>query len=120
MTNDKKYDLEDRTAKFSDEVIQFVREIKRDVINLPMISQLVRAATSIGANYMEANGASSQKDFKNKIYICKKEARETKYWLERIAKANPELKEAARKLWKEAQELTLIFSKITQTLERKI
>ncbi|TSC88929.1 MAG: hypothetical protein G01um10143_826 [Parcubacteria group bacterium Gr01-1014_3] len=120
MPNDKKYDLEDRTAKFSDEVLPFARSIKKDLINTPLVSQLVRSATSIGANYMEANGASSQKDFKNKIYICKKEARETKYWLERIAKANPEIEDVARKLWKEVQELTLIFSKITQTLERKI
>jgi four helix bundle protein len=80
---------------------------------------LVRAATSIGANYFEANGASSRKDFKNKIYICKKECRETKYWLEIIAENNSEIKEDCRELWKEAQELTLIFSKITQTMEKK-
>lgn len=113
----KKYDLEERTAKFSDEVISFVKKLQRNVINMPLISQLVRSATSIGANYCEANGASSKNDFRNKIYICKKEARETKYWLERIAKANPEIKDVAHKLWKETQELTLIFSKITQTLK---
>ena len=89
------------------------------MVNVPMISQLVRSATSIGANYMEANGASSKKDFKNKIYICKKEARETKYWLQLIAGANEDKKEDCRKLWQEAQELTLIFSKIILTLEKK-
>mgnify|MGYP001594872421 FL=1 len=61
---------------------------------------------------MEANGASSKKDFKNKISICKKECRETKYWLRVLAKANDKFSSECRNLWKEAQELTLIFSKI--------
>jgi four helix bundle protein len=113
------YDLEKRTSKFSEEVIIFLKDLKRDIISTPLISQLVRSATSIGANYFEANGAASQKDFKNKICICKKEARETKYWLELIAKSNPEHKEKCRELWKEAQELTLIFSKIILTINSK-
>jgi len=113
------YDLEKRTAKYSEEIIIFVKKLKKDVINIPLISQLVRSATSIGANYCEANGASSKKDFKNKIYICKKEAKETKYWLQIIAKANSEHKEECRKLWKEVQELTLIFSKIIITMENR-
>lgn len=116
---DVNYNLEKRTTSFSENIIIFAKKIKRDVINIPLISQLIRAATSIGANYCEANGASSKKDFKNKIYICKKECKETKYWLEIIAKSNPEHKEECRKLWKEAQELTLIFSKIALTLESK-
>jgi len=119
IENDKKYNLEDRTTKFSENTIVFARKIKRDIINTPLISQVIRSTTSIGANYREANGACSQKDFKNKISICKKECRETKYWLELIAKANPESKEICRKLWKEAQELTLIFSKIIITMDRK-
>ncbi|PJA86841.1 MAG: four helix bundle protein [Candidatus Moranbacteria bacterium CG_4_9_14_3_um_filter_42_9] len=119
IKKENKYDLEERTSKFSCEIINFSRKIKKDIINNPLISQLIRSATSIGANYCEANGASSKKDFKNKIYICKKECRETKYWLEILANANPDLKEECRSLWKEAQEFTLIFSKITQTLEKK-
>jgi four helix bundle protein len=115
----KNYDLEERTTKFSEEIIIFVKKLKRDIINIPLISQIVRSATSIGANYFEANGAASQKDFKNKVCICKKEARETKYWLELIAKFNPEQKESCRKLWQEAQELTLIFSKIILTINKK-
>jgi four helix bundle protein len=111
------YNLEKRTAGFSEEAIVFAKQIKRDIVNMPMISQFVRSATSVGANYCEANGASSKKDFKNKIYICKKECKETKYWLQLIAKANPEHKEICRKLWKEVHELTLIFSKIILTLE---
>jgi len=69
-----KYDLEDRTAKFGEEVIKFCKAIHQNTITKPLISQLVRSATSIGANYMEANGASSRKDFRNKIFICKKES----------------------------------------------
>ena len=116
----KKYDLEERATKFSEEIIEFGKLLRKDIINNPLISQLIRSASSIGANYMEANGASSRKDFKNKIYICKKEARETKYWLQLIAKANSEKKDECRKYWKEVQELTLIFSKIILTMEQKI
>ena len=67
-----KYNLEDRTAKFGENIIDFCKFLKMTTISKPIISQLVRSATSIGANYMEANAASSKKDFKNKIYICKK------------------------------------------------
>jgi four helix bundle protein len=110
------YNLEERTIKFSEEVVLFVKLLNRDVINNPLINQLVKSATSIGANYCEANGASFRKDFKNKIFICKKEAKETKYWLQIIAKANPEKTGKCRMLWQEAQELTLIFFRISLTL----
>ena len=108
----KKYDLEERTAIFGENIIEFVKTLEKNEINRPLINQIVKSATSIGANYMEANGASSKKDFRNKICICKKETRETKHWLRMIAKANPEKSDKCRLLWKEAQELTLIFSKI--------
>lgn len=118
MNNDShKYNLEDRTVKFSENVIVFLRKIKKDNLMMPLVNQLIRSATSIGANYCEANGASSKKDFKNKIYICKKEAKETKYWLQLIGKASSDETEECRKLWKEAQELTMIFSKIVITIE---
>lgn len=114
----REYNLEKRTINFSQEILIFSRSIEKDIVNRPLIDQLVRAATSIGANYHEANGASSKRDFKNKINICKKESRETKYWLELIAKDTPDKKDVCRKLWKEAQEFTLIFSKIIQTIEK--
>lgn len=114
-----KYNLEKRTTVFSEAVILLVRSLRRDIINNPLINQIVKSATSIGANYYEANGAISRKDFRNKIFICKKECRETKYWLEIIARANPERKEICRKLWKECHELTLIFSKIVITMDNK-
>ena len=91
--------------------------IKKNSINESMILQLVRSATSVGANYCEANGAASRKDFKNKIYICRKEIQETKYWLELIAEINKEEVKELRLLWQEAHELTLIFNKIGSSLK---
>lgn len=112
----KEYNLEERTAKFGENVIDFCRSIKTDIVSSPIVSQLVRSATSIGANYMEANGASSKKDFQNKIFICKKEAQETKHWLRMLARCLPDKKYELSRLWKEAQELTMIFQKITNSL----
>jgi len=108
------YDLEERTAKFGENIICFIKTIKRDEMNRPLINQIIRSGTSIGANYMEANGASSKKDFRNKIYICRKESNETKHWLRMIAVANLNKKDECRKLWQEAHELTLIFAKISK------
>jgi four helix bundle protein len=108
----KKYDLEERTAQFGEAVIELVKTFHQDSINSPLINQIVRAATSIGANYMEADGAESKKDFQHKISICKKEAKETKHWLRMIAKANPSRQDECQKLLREARELSLIFSSI--------
>jgi four helix bundle protein len=109
------YDLEDRTARFGEEIISFIRKLPYDRVNNSLTSQLIRCATSIGANYMEANQASSRRDFKNKICISRKESNESKHWLRMLAKANSDQKATCQKLWKEAHELTLIFSKIVQT-----
>jgi len=119
LPNEKPYNLEERTAKFSENVVVLLSGIKKNPINLPIISQLVRAATSIGANYCEANDASSRKDFRNKIYVCKEEANETKYWLRILAQAEPAIKDKIRILWQEAQELNLIFQKIVNSLNAK-
>ena len=114
MSNDKtqKFDLAERTARFSENIIEFIKEVLNNSVNQPLLNQLIRSATSIGANYMEADGAESKKDFNHKIGICKKEAKETMYWLRILAKANPSKVDASRKLWQEAHELTLIFSAI--------
>lgn len=114
----KKYDLEERTAVFGEAVIVLSKKAKKTVVTAPIINQLVKSGTSMGANYCEANGASSKRDFRNKIHICKKEAIETKYWLRLMSKALPELKNECKRLWKEAQELTLIFSKILGTMKK--
>jgi len=111
-----KYKLEERTAKFGESVIEFCQSVKQDTISRPLISQMVRSATSVGANYMEANGACSKKDFANKIFICKKEAQETKHWIRMMAKCYPDKKDILGKIWQEAQELTMIFQKITSSM----
>ena len=118
MPNNK-YNLEERTAKFGEEIIKFAKKIKKDVIGLPIISQIVKAGTSVGANYCEADDAESKKDFQHKIGICKKESRETKHWLRMTVVIQPELKDEARKLWQEAKELNLIFNSINNKLRNK-
>jgi four helix bundle protein len=113
--NTKKYDLEERTANFGEDVIRFAKTIPNTQINKSLISQVVRASTSIGANYMEADGAESKKDFNHKIALCKKESKESRHWLRMISTANENKKEECRKLWQEAQELSLIFSAIIRS-----
>ncbi len=115
-----KYDLEERTAKFGEEIINFSKKILQNSIIKPIIIQLVRAGTSIGANYCEADDAESSKDFQHKIEIRKKEARETKYWLRMAVVTSPDLKEDARKLWQEAKELNLIFNSIRNKIKNKL
>jgi len=114
-----KYDLEERTAKFGEDIIDLCKTLAQDAITKPIIGQLIRSTTGIGANYMEANGASSKRDFANKIFICKKECQESKHWLRMLARCVPDKKEEIKKFWKEAQELTLIFQKITTSLKIK-
>lgn len=112
IESSKKYDLEERTANFGEKIIIFCQKLPKDPILQPLIVQLVRAATSVGANYCEADDAESGKDFKHKIGICKKEARESKHFLRMIATASPENKDQIKKLWLEAKEINLIFNSI--------
>lgn len=114
------YPLEKRTAKFGEDILRFCKSLKQDTINRPLISQIVRSSTSVGANYMEANGASSRKDFINKIFICRKEIQETKHWLQMLAVCHEDRKPEIRSLWKESQELTLILSKIVSTARKNV
>lgn len=94
----KAYDLEDRTARFGEQVVIFAKSLTRDAVNNVLLSQLVRAATSIGANYCEADDAESKKDFRHKIGICRKESREVKHWLRMLAAAEPERRDEVRSL----------------------
>jgi len=120
MTNDQKmnkqFDLEERTAKFGEDVVRFAKDMPKNEVTRPIITQLVKCGTSIGANYCEADDAESRRDFKHKIGICKKESREAKHFLRIAAVAVPEMKERARKLWQEAKELNLIFNSIYKKL----
>ena len=124
MSNDKnsKYDLEERTAKFGEAIINFANKIPKTPVTVPIIGQLVRAGTSTGANYCEADDAESSKDFQHKIGICKKESRESKYWLRIITvaiKNYPELLQEAKKIEQEAKELNLIFNSIINKIKNK-
>jgi len=106
------YDLEERTARFGEAVIDFAKEIPQGAVTNRITSQLVGAGTSVGANYVEADDAVSKKEFLKNISTCRKEARETKHFLRMIGRDVPELKPRGRALWMEARELHLIFSKI--------
>lgn len=108
----KVFDLSERTAKFGENIIEFAHSLPQTPINKPLISQSVRAGTSIGANYMEADAAESKKDFRHKIALCKKESKETMHWLRMVAAANSLKTIDCRKMWREAHELALIFSAI--------
>lgn len=112
---DRAFDLEERTALFGEAVIQFARKIPKDPVTQRLISQFVGAGTSVGANYCEADDAVSKKKFKQKIGYCKKEARESKFFLRMVVNAVPALREEAKPLWQEAKELHLIFAKIYRT-----
>ena len=113
-----KFDLEERTAVFGEKVIDFTKKMQINPINKPVITQLIRSATSIGANYLEADCAESKKDFIHKLSICKKESKETKHWLRMIARISPEFKEEIKILWKETTELNLIFSAIINKMKK--
>jgi four helix bundle protein len=113
------FDLEERTARFGEEVIRFCKKIVFTPITEPLIRQIVKSGTSVGANYCEADDAISGKEFRQKIGTCKKEARETKHWLRMLAVADERHTEEARILWREANELTLIFASIFRKLSTK-
>jgi four helix bundle protein len=106
------FDLQERTARFAEHVIEFARTVRLDPISIPIVKQLVRSSTSIGANYCEADTSGSRKEFRYRISLCQRESKETQYWLRMIGKACPEHLESARIYWKEAMELTKIFSSI--------
>lgn len=110
-----KYDLEERTSKFAEGIIDLVRQIKLSPVNSRIIDQLVGSSGSVGANYREANEGESKKDFYHKVGIAKKEIKETEHWIRLLAKAEPDKAEQLRKLWQEAHELMLIFSKIASS-----
>jgi four helix bundle protein len=109
------YDLEERTACFWEAIIDFAKTIPQSPVTGRIIGQLIGAGTSVGANYVEADDAVSKKEFLKNIGTCRKEARETKHFLRMVVRAVPESKPRARKLWLEARELHLIFSKIRRS-----
>jgi four helix bundle protein len=101
-----------QNARFGEEIIKFARGVIKNEVTRPIVNQLIKCGTGVGANYCEADDAESGRDFKHKIGICKKKARETKHFLRMAVVAAPEARTSARKLWQEAKELNLIFNKI--------
>jgi four helix bundle protein len=114
------FDLEERMAVFGEKVVVFCRRLEVDHVSRPIVSQLVRSATSIGANYAEANNASSKKDFRNKAHIAKKEVQETKHWLRMLHSCYPQYVHEIESFWQEAHELTLILQSIINKIDKKV
>jgi four helix bundle protein len=108
-------DLRDRTLEFSKNVLRFTKSIPNTDISRPIVVQLVRSSTSIGANFIEVKNASSKKDFRNKVFISKKEASETLYWLKLIEEFTNSQTHTI--LQKECQEIILILQRIITTLK---
>lgn len=106
----KKFDLEDRTLNFTKKVVDLVKQLPKNSVNFEFISQVIRSSGSIGANYREANEALGKKDFYMRIRICRKEAKETKYWLELISYNNLILNPEIEPLINESVEFVKIFS----------
>jgi four helix bundle protein len=111
-TQKRVFDLEERSSRLGEEVIRFCKQIAITPIPEPLIRQIIKSGTSVGANYCEADDAISGKEFRQKIGTCKKESRETKHRLRMLAVAAEEHTEEARILWREAHELMLIFASI--------
>lgn len=108
-------DLRDRSLEFSRAVIRFLKAMPSHQLSNPISNQLVRSATSIGANFVEAKNASSKRDFRNKVFICKKEASETMYWLKILEEFMP--KSDLESLQTECQQIIMILQKIITTLD---
>lgn len=116
IQNSKQYDLEERTYQFAVRVAFFCKKLPRTITNIEHVKQVIRASGSVGANYIEANEAFSKKDFRMKIKICRKEAKESAYWLRLIVEINDKkFEEEGSLLRKEAIELKKIFSSILES-----
>jgi four helix bundle protein len=108
-------DLTERTAQFGEAIVRFVKKVPRGPNhpeNNRLVDQLVGAGTSVGANYCEADDAVSGKDFKKSIGTCRKESKEAMFFLRMVAASEESLSSEARRLWREAKELNLIFGAI--------
>jgi four helix bundle protein len=114
--NSKRFDLEDRTYAFAKHCRAFIKTLAKTIGNLEDTRQLVRSSGSVGANYIEVNEALSKKDFVCRIKICRKEAKESRYWL-RLLEATEKAASERDSLVQEAQELMNIFGAIVRKSE---
>jgi four helix bundle protein len=114
VENSKHYDLEERTLRFAKEVLKFVGILQKTMANIEIMKQIIRSSGSVGANYIEANEALSKKDFAMRIKICRKEAKESRYWLRLIEARGEEAEKRRQSLINEATELMKIFGSIVE------
>jgi len=120
VKSSKHYDLEERTFSFAKEVIDFVNALPKSIANIEIIKQVIRSSGSVGANYIEANEALGKRDFAMRIKICRKEAKESIYWLRLIEARGEEAEKRRQSLISEATELMKIFGAIVgKTLNPK-
>ncbi|MEY2542270.1 MAG: hypothetical protein QOI22_1872 [Verrucomicrobiota bacterium] len=112
----KRYDLEERTAQFAEQSRDFVKKLPRTIGNIEDAKQFIRASGSVGANYIEANDAIGKKDFVMKVKICRREAKESRYWL-RLLDVGESLAAERKRLGLEAEELMKIFGAIVRKCE---
>ncbi len=108
------FDLVERTALFGEKIIELAQSLPTSAVMKPLISQIVRSGTSVGANMAEADECDSPKEFRYRISLCRRELRETKHWLRMVVKAEPKCADLARLSWKEADELMRICSTISK------
>jgi four helix bundle protein len=113
----KPYDLEERTFQFARSVMDFSAIISKTIVNTEIIKQLVRSSGSIGANYIEANEALSKKDYSNRVKICRKEAKETLYWLKLLPVKEKSTTQRQQALISEVTELMKIFGSIVEKVK---
>ena len=114
VENSKRYDLEERTLRFAKDVIQFMGILPKTIANIEIMKQVIRSSGSVGANYIEANEALSKKDFTMRVKICRKEAKESRYWLKLIDVKVEKAEKTRQSLINEATELTKIFGSIVE------
>ena len=116
--NSNKYDLEDRTLVFARNVRDFAQNLKKSTANSEYVGQLIRSSSSVGANYIEANDSLGKKDFAMRIKICRKEAKEARFWLRLVEVEDSSDTDVLRKaLEQEATELMNIFGAILKKCE---
>ena len=112
--NSRQYDLEERTLRFAKEVIGFVNILPKTMANTEIMKQVIRSSGSVGANYIEANEALGKKDFAMRVKICRKEAKESTYWLKLIEVRGEDTEKRRQSLISEATELMKIFGSIVE------
>lgn len=118
-TTQRDFDLEERTLLFAKRVIRMCRELPVNIVNDKLVSQIIRSAGSVGANYREANDALGRRDRLMRLRIARKEAKETHFWLELIIEANPDMSRRIEGLFQESVELKKILSAVISKLEMR-